>query len=108
MQRIFGKIPAIAAINTPSTILRGISTTSVKLKANERLRDEEIVHAFDRISVVDALTGKPQRAEDSSEVLRRLERSKYRLELVSQSADTPLTRATNTARRKKKQGGRRN
>ncbi|TIA96577.1 hypothetical protein E3P94_03240 [Wallemia ichthyophaga] len=92
MQRIFGKIPAIAAINTPSTILRGISTTSVKLKANERLRDEEIVHAFDRISVVDALTGKPQRAEDSSEVLRRLERSKYRLELVSQSADTPLVK----------------
>lgn len=52
----------------------------------------EIVKAFDKVSIVDALTGKPQPAEDSSGVLRQLERSKYRLELVSHGAETPLVK----------------
>ena len=43
------------------------------------------------MSVVDAATGKPQPPESSSSVLKRLERNKYRLELVSE-AETPLVK----------------
>ncbi|TIB81206.1 hypothetical protein E3Q22_01305 [Wallemia mellicola] len=89
MQRLLSNLPkAGASYNT----FRAISTTSVLHKAAGRLRDEDIVKAFDKISVVDSVTGKPQLGEDSRAVLRSIERSKYRLEVVSESGDIPLVK----------------
>ncbi|TIA93152.1 hypothetical protein E3P99_00239 [Wallemia hederae] len=91
MLRLFSKLPITTVRSSHSVQLRKVSCTAVLHKATERLRDEEIVKAFDKVSVVDAATGKPQPPESASSVLKRLERNKYRLELVSE-AETPLVK----------------